>query len=212
MSAHQLHRSLARLNLRCFNVRPQRVQILRTPTAFYESLIERCDRATTRVTLSALYWGTGPLAVNLAEAVARAASRGVAVNVTLDAARAGRRCEINLPAPSLRANRGLSTTFDDAFLTRARSHEHCSPPSLRARRRWGAPSRPRRAARAPPPKGARWPSARRARGRAPVARVRPGPEPSPTSRASMSCWISRPTFLQSKSYGRVPSMSQARAP
>ena len=91
MSAHQLHRSLARLNLRCFNVRPQRVQILRTPTAFYESLIERCDRATTRVTLSALYWGTGPLALNLAEAVARAASRGVAVNVTLDAARAGRR-------------------------------------------------------------------------------------------------------------------------
>ena len=91
MSAHQLHRSLARLNLRCFNVRPQRVQILRTPTAFYESLIERCDHATTRVTLSALYWGTGPLAVNLAEAVARAASRGVAVNVTLDAARAGRR-------------------------------------------------------------------------------------------------------------------------
>ena len=67
------------------------MQILRTPTAFYESLIERCDRATTRVTLSALYWGTGPLALNLAEAVARAASRGVAVNVTLDAARAGRR-------------------------------------------------------------------------------------------------------------------------
>ena len=91
MSAHQLHRALARLNLRCFNVRPQRIQILRTPTAFYESLIERCDRATTRVTLSALYWGTGPLALNLAEAVARAASRGVAVNVTLDAARAGRR-------------------------------------------------------------------------------------------------------------------------
>ena len=91
MSAHQLHRALARLNLRCFYVRPQRVQILRTPTAFYESLIERCDRATTRVTLSALYWGTGPLALNLAEAVARAASRGVAVNVTLDAARAGRR-------------------------------------------------------------------------------------------------------------------------
>ena len=89
MSAHQLHRSLARLNLRCFNVRPQRVQILRTPTAFYESLIERCDRAKARVTLSALYWGTGPLALNLAEAVARAASRGVAVNVTLDAARAG---------------------------------------------------------------------------------------------------------------------------
>ena len=76
MSAHQLHRALARLNLRCFNIRPQRVQILRTPTAFYESLIERCDRATTRVTLSALYWGTGPLALNLAEAVARAASRG----------------------------------------------------------------------------------------------------------------------------------------
>ena len=91
MSAHQLHRALARLNLRCFNVRPQRIQILRTPTAFYESLIERCDRATTRVTLRALYWVTGPLAVNLAEAVARAAGRGVAVNVTLDAARAGRR-------------------------------------------------------------------------------------------------------------------------
>ena len=73
MSAHQLHRSLARLNLRCFNVRPQRVQILRTPTAFYESLIERCDRAKARVTLSALYWGTGPLALNgAAEAASRA--------------------------------------------------------------------------------------------------------------------------------------------
>jgi len=91
MSAHQLHRSLARLKLRCFAVRPQRVQILSTPKAFYDSLVERCDAATTRVTLSALYWGTDPLAADLAEAVARAARRGVVVNVTLDAARAGRR-------------------------------------------------------------------------------------------------------------------------
>ena len=88
MSAHQLHRSLARLNLRCFNVRPQRVQILRTPTAFTSH--SSSDATTQQLLTPRLLLGHGPLALNLAEP-ARAAGRGVAVNVTLTRHRPGRR-------------------------------------------------------------------------------------------------------------------------
>ena len=103
MSAHQLHRALARLNLRCFNVRPQRIQILRTPTAFYESLIERCDRATGPLPVTYVcdvcnvrVWrtcATHATCVTARQALSRASKRGASLAWNAAAAREAERAQ-----------------------------------------------------------------------------------------------------------------------
>ena len=51
--------ALLRQGLRSFEVRSSRIEVLDSPAAFYADLLARCGAARARVSLSALYWGTG---------------------------------------------------------------------------------------------------------------------------------------------------------
>ncbi|KAK7250113.1 hypothetical protein SO694_00006325 [Aureococcus anophagefferens] len=80
-----------RQGLRSFEITPNSVEVLATPRDFYESLLTACRGARSRISLSALYWGTGALEQDLAAAVEGAmAARDAKVTVVLDAARARR--------------------------------------------------------------------------------------------------------------------------
>ena len=61
-----LRRDLARQGLRSFEVAPSKIRVLSAPGEFYEELLGLCGGAVSRVSLSALYWGTGDLEVGLA--------------------------------------------------------------------------------------------------------------------------------------------------
>ncbi|XP_065349381.1 CDP-diacylglycerol--glycerol-3-phosphate 3-phosphatidyltransferase, mitochondrial isoform X2 [Cloeon dipterum] len=50
-----------------FSLSGSQVRVLRSPSEFYETLLERSRNAHRRVTLASLYLGTGPLAARLAE-------------------------------------------------------------------------------------------------------------------------------------------------
>ena len=90
-AARAVRSALVREGLRSFELRPSSVEILKTPGAFYERLVERCGSAGSRVSLSALYLGTGELEQALASAVEESQRRGAAATVVLDSARARRR-------------------------------------------------------------------------------------------------------------------------
>lgn len=68
------------------------VRVLRSPTEFYETLLERSRTARRRVTLASLYLGTGPLATQLAGVLdARLKETpGLRMRVLLDFTRASR--------------------------------------------------------------------------------------------------------------------------
>ena len=90
-AAQSLRRALQRQGLRSFEITPNSVEVLATPCDFYESLLTACRGARSRISLSALYWGTGALEQDLAAAVEGAmAARDAKVTVVLDAARARR--------------------------------------------------------------------------------------------------------------------------
>jgi CDP-diacylglycerol--glycerol-3-phosphate 3-phosphatidyltransferase len=93
-SADAVRRALVRQGLRSFEVRSSKIRVLDSPAAFYDTLLDRCGKASKRVSLSALYWGTGARERALAAAVASAVSdNGAAATVVLDSARAKREDE-----------------------------------------------------------------------------------------------------------------------
>ncbi|KAH8098415.1 CDP-diacylglycerol-glycerol-3-phosphate 3-phosphatidyltransferase [Aureococcus anophagefferens] len=113
-AAQSLRRALQRQGLRSFEIAPTSVEVLATPCDFYESLLTACRGARSRISLSALYWGTGALEQDLAAAVEGAmAARDAKVTVVLDAARARRadgagRTSVSTPLPRTAARRGSS--------------------------------------------------------------------------------------------------------
>ena len=91
MAAQSLRHALRRQGLRSFEIAPTSVEVLATPRDFYGSLLTACRGARSRISLSALYWGTGALEQDLAAAVEGAmAARDAKVTVVLYAARARR--------------------------------------------------------------------------------------------------------------------------
>ena len=66
------------------------IRCLETPSQFYEYMLERVDRAERRITLSALYWGTGDMEQELVQRICNALQRNpsLQVHITLDHSRA----------------------------------------------------------------------------------------------------------------------------
>lgn len=79
--------------LRLFGVAPSRVRVLREPHAFHHEVVRACATATSRVSLAALYLGSGSREQQVVAALQTACRRSprLKVRVVLDGARARRR-------------------------------------------------------------------------------------------------------------------------
>lgn len=86
-----LFRSIARQS-RVFPLKSERVTLLPSPTAFYEQLLANVRAATTRITISSLYLGTGALERALVDEIAikLRTSPQVQVKIVLDYSRGQR--------------------------------------------------------------------------------------------------------------------------
>ncbi|GAB9474550.1 Cdp-diacylglycerol-glycerol-3-phosphate 3-phosphatidyltransferase [Globisporangium polare] len=86
-----LFRSIARQS-RVFPLKSERVTLLPSPSAFYEQLLANVRAATTRITISSLYLGTGTLERALVDEIALKlrANPDVQVKIVLDYSRGQR--------------------------------------------------------------------------------------------------------------------------
>lgn len=102
-----LFQSLAR-HSRVFPLRSSDVELLPSPSAFYEQLLANVRAAQHRVTLSSLYLGTGPLEAQLVAAIADRLRENpqLQVQIVLDYSRGQRggatRSSVTMLAPLLR--------------------------------------------------------------------------------------------------------------
>ncbi|TMW69625.1 hypothetical protein Poli38472_001781 [Pythium oligandrum] len=78
----QIFRSLAR-HSRVFPLHSQDVQIIPSPTAFYEQLLSNIRAAQHRITISSLYLGTGELERGLVDAIAAKLQENPAIHVKI---------------------------------------------------------------------------------------------------------------------------------
>lgn len=105
--------------LRLFGVAPSRVRVLREPHAFHREVVSACATATSRVSLAALYVGSGPLEEQVVAALQTACRRSprLEVRIVLDGARARRR---ELGATSLDVLAPLVAEFPGRVLVATR--------------------------------------------------------------------------------------------
>jgi CDP-diacylglycerol--glycerol-3-phosphate 3-phosphatidyltransferase len=86
---HRVRGIAEHLNLPALGVRGRDLSLLESPSCFYDALLEGVASARRRITLSALYLGTGKLERQLVDAVAHALSkRDLEVTIMLDKSRA----------------------------------------------------------------------------------------------------------------------------
>ncbi|ETN59812.1 cdp-diacylglycerol--serine o-phosphatidyltransferase [Anopheles darlingi] len=76
----------------CFPVSGDRIEVIREPTAFYNTLLEKCTTARRRIMLASLYLGTGSLETRLVHAIHENLQRNdrLRVSVLLDFTRGTR--------------------------------------------------------------------------------------------------------------------------
>uniref|UniRef100_A0A7S3JRV9 CDP-diacylglycerol--glycerol-3-phosphate 3-phosphatidyltransferase n=1 Tax=Aureoumbra lagunensis TaxID=44058 RepID=A0A7S3JRV9_9STRA len=109
-----------------FQFSAAKLKLLHSPNEFYQQLIFLCTNARDRISLSALYLGTGNLEGKLVQATREAASRGVRVTYILDAARARRRDKNGNTSLSILSclknefpqNVTITTKYNNSFLSR----------------------------------------------------------------------------------------------
>lgn len=78
----------------CFPVNADKVSIITEPSNFYDTLVDKCNNATHRITLASLYLGTGHLEKRLVSTIHDKLRDNVRVNVLLDFQR-GTRGQLN---------------------------------------------------------------------------------------------------------------------